>query len=237
MTSLKFKLFVVLMIVGTGCYVAYLEVQASDDTDEQISNAAVWSPSYRQLSQLDQDCNRDLQGYAQCFIAKMPDLGASEQAVSFAHDYAEQNHGTLAILRGFHPMDSVDLGYISFPGGKEMTQGWVLLNGFPSLVNVDDLERLPESQMEKHPLWTTLHNQFPKLQISLDDAERQPDNIPKMERLSDGSQRFIIEYSLRDGCRSCSLAGHAAFSFDFDPSGRLVMVRFVSISPAPRRAS
>jgi hypothetical protein len=233
MTSLKFKLLVALMIVATGCYVAYLEVQASDDSDEQIGNAAVWAPSDEQLAMLNRDCRNDrTDGYAQCFIAKMPDFGASEEAVAFTRDYADQNHGTLAILHGFHPMDAVDLGYVYFPGGGEVRQGWLLLNGFPSLVNVDDLERLPEAQMEKHPLWGTLRSKFPHLQISLDDAERPAGTAPEMERLPDGSQRFIVQYPLRDGCRSCSLAGHAAFSFDFDASGRLVVVRFVSITAA-----
>jgi hypothetical protein len=159
----------------------------------------------------------------------MPDLGASEEAISFTRDYAEQNHGTLAILRGFHPMDAVDLGYVYFPQGVEMRQGWLLLNGYPSLINVDDLERLPEAAMRDHPLWNELKSKFPKLQLSVDGSERQQDAAPQLQRLADGSQRFIVAYPLRNGCRSCTLAGHASFSFEFDPTGRLVMVRFVGI--------
>ena len=238
MAKLKFKLLVALMIICTGCYVAYLEVQASDDSDEQISTDAVWSPTDQQLATIEQDCRKDLsEPYAHCFIAKMPNLGASEEAVTFARDYAEQNHGSLAILRGFHPLDAVDLGYVYFPAGGEMRQGWVLLNGFPSLVNVDDLDRLPEGEMEKHPVWSELHKRFAKLQISLDDSERRQDTLPQMERLPDGSQRFIIRYPLRDGCRSCDLAGYASFSFDFDASGRLVIVRFVGVAPAQNNSA
>jgi hypothetical protein len=238
MTGLKFKLLVALMIVGTACYVAFLEVQASDDSDEQVSNAAVWSPTDQQIRSLDQQCRNNLaQNYSECFIASMPDLGASEEAVSFTRDYAEQNHGTVAILRGFHPMDAVDLGYVYFPAGHEMRQGWFLLNGFPSLINVDELDRLPETPMRNHPLWNELQKRFPKLQLSLDDSERLQDAVPQLERLDDGSQRFIIQYPLRDGCRSCALAGHASFSFDFDASGRLVVVRFVGIAPAQKKGS
>lgn len=232
MSSLKFKLSVALMVICTASYVTYLEVQASDESDEQISSAAVWPASDQDLLQLRQICrNNPAQAYADCFIAHMPDFGASEEAVAFTRDYAERNHGTLAILRGFRPMDAVDLGYVYFPASKDIRQGWLLLNGFPAVINVDGLDRLPQSVMEKHPAWAALHKQYPTLKLFPDDGQRSPDATPEMEELPDGGQRFVIQYPLRNGCRSCALVGDAAFSFDFDPAGKLVLVKFVSVTP------
>lgn len=237
MTGLKFKLFVALIIIATGCYVAFLEVRASEDSDEQISESSVWTPSDQQLASVGAACrSKANQNFGECFLAQMPELGASDDAVSFARDYSDQNHGTLAFLRGFHALDSVDVAYAYFPAGGEMRQGWLLVNGSPAVINVDDLDRLPEAQMQKNAEWAALHARYPRLQISLDDSERQMEALPKIERLSDGSERFIVQYALRDGCPSCALAGHATFSFDFDPAGRLVLVRFVGVTPAQQNA-
>lgn len=232
MTNMKLKLSIALAIICTASYVAYLEVQASDDSDELISTTAVWSPSDQEVAQLNKTCAVDPQDYSDCFISHMPDLGASDEAVSFTRDYAAQNHGTVAILRAFHPMDEVDLGYAYFPAGKQGKQGWFLLNGYPSVVNVDDQTRIPEAVMEKHPLWVAMQKQHPAIKMYFDDAERSMDRTPQTETLPDGSQRFIVEYPLRNGCATCALLGHAAFSFDFDPSGELVTVRFVTITQA-----
>jgi len=234
MTNMKLKLSIALAVICTASYVAYLEVQASDESDELISATAVWSPSDQQLSQLDKTCSSNPQAYSDCFISHMPDLGASEEAVAFTRDYAEQNHGTIAILTGFHPMDEVDLGYAYFPAAREKKQGWFLLNGYPSVVNVDDQARIPESAMEKQPLWAAMQKQHPAVKMYFEDAERSTDKTPQTETLPDGSQRFIVEYPLRDGCSTCAVLGHAAFSFDFDASGELVTVRFVTIKQADR---
>lgn len=237
MTNMKLKLSIALAVICTAIYVAYLEVQASDESDELISATAVWSPSDQELAQLNKTCESDPQAYSDCFISHMPDLGASEEAVAFTRNYAAQNHGSIAILTGFHPMDEVDLGYVYFPAGKERKQGWFLLNGYPLVVNVDDQARIPESAMEKQPLWATIHRQHPAIKLYFQNAERSTDKTPEAETLPDGSQRFIVEYPLRDGCASCAVLGHAAFSFDFDPSGELVTVRFVTIKQSDQSAA
>jgi len=236
MTNMKLKLSIALAVICTASYVAYLEVQANDESDELINASAVWSASDQQLSQLDKTCASDPQGYSDCFISHMPDLGASEEAVAFTRDYATQNQGTIAILRGFHPMDEVDLGYAFFPAGKERRQGWFLLNGYPSVLNVDDQARIPEAAMEKHPLWAEMQKQHRSLKMFVDDSERSMDRTPRTETLPDGSQRFIVAYPLRDGCSTCAVLGHADFSFDFDPSGELVTVRFVTITQSDNSA-
>jgi hypothetical protein len=233
MSSLSFKISVAIAVICTASYVAYLEVQASDESDEQMSSAAVWAVSDQDLLHINESCAQDhAQSVAQCFIAQMPEFGASEEAVSFSRDYAAQHHGTLAILRDFRPMDSVDFGYVYFPDGRELRRGWLLLNGFPALINVDDLDRLPLPIMEKDPALLALHSRYPAINLFSGDREREPDATAEMQTLPDGGQRFVIEYPLRNGCQSCALLGHAAFSFEFDPSGKLVTVKFVSVTPA-----
>jgi hypothetical protein len=234
MTSfLKFKLPVALLIVCTAAYVVFMEVQASDDTDEQVSESSMWKPSREELAQINHACNANAPGYAQCFIRQMSELGASDDAVSFTRQYAEQNNGVVAVLEDFRPVDSVDLGYAYFPAASEVKHGWLLLNGVPSIINVDNPDLLPESQMEKDPQYAALQQSHAQSRLLLETAERAPDAAPEMLTLKDSNQRFVIPYSIRDGCRACAVLGHAYFSFDFDPTGQLLGVKFEKFSAEP----
>ena len=73
---LKFKLPLAILIICTAVYIVYLEVEASEDTDEQVSESAVWSPSHDELAQINHACNTNAPGYTQCFIKQMSELGA-----------------------------------------------------------------------------------------------------------------------------------------------------------------
>lgn len=231
MKNLTLKLSFAVIIIATASYVAFLEVQASNDSDEQINSSSVWPASAEDLNGLNQSCKKgSVQAYADCFIGGMPNLGASQEAISFTRDYAGQNGGKVAILQNFHALDAVDLGYAYFPAEKDQRHGWLLLNGYPDVVNVDDLQRLPVDVMKNNPAWLQLHSRYPAVAIFSSDDERSQEKIPEIKHLPDGSDRFVVQYALRNGCSSCELVGHAEFSFDFDPSGELVIVRFVSLS-------
>src|SRR5262245_30648800 len=116
MSWLRVKLPVALLILAFASYVVFLEVQASNQSDEQIGSSAVWNVSDSNLARISQNC-KAAQGldYTSCFIAQMPDFGASAEAVSFTETYAKQNHGMVAFLKAFHPVDSVDVGYAILP--------------------------------------------------------------------------------------------------------------------------
>lgn len=230
---LKFKLPLAILIVCTAVYVVYLEVEASEDTDEQVSESAVWSPSRDEMAQINHACNANAPGYAQCFIKQMSEFGATDDSVSFTRQYADQNNGVVAVLEDFRPVDSVDLGYAYFPAASEAKHGWLLLNGVPSIVNVDNPDLLPESQMEKDPQYLALRRDHPKASIIFDAAERASGAMPEMVTLSNSNQRFLVPYAIKDGCRNCTVLGHAYYSFDFDPAGQLLGVKYEKFSAQP----
>src|SRR5262249_48713951 len=153
------------------------------------------------------------------FTNQMSALGASSEAIAFTRTYAEQNHGMVAFLQGFRPVDLVDLGYAVFPAAANFNQRWLLLNGSPAIIDVDDFSRLPQADMENDPAFPALRRQYPK--VALFDGDRSPDTLPEMQTRSDGTQEFVIDYPLKDQCRTCAILGTARFSFDFDPAGRL----------------
>lgn len=211
-------------------YVVFLEVQASDDSDEQISSSSVWNPSADDLKQVQQICGPQAENYSHCFIEQMSNFGASADAVAFTQDYVDQNHGLIAFLQGFRPVDVVDVGYASFPGGADFNQRWLLLNGQPAVIDVDDSNLLPQSEMVKDPVYAALLKRYP--QITLFDGDRTFEAVPASESLPDGGQWFQIDYPLRDQCRACAELGTATYRFVFEPTGKLAEVKFLKVTPA-----
>ncbi len=230
----RVKTGIALLLTMVAGYVAYLEVQASDDSDEIISAGAVWNPDPAMLSHIQQDCKAVRTGSSsQCFTEQMNAAGASDEAIDFVRSYAELNHGTLAILSDFHPLDAVDLGLIYFPSGNEVRHSWVLLNGTPAIVDLDNLELLPDWEMRKDSAYQSLLETSPRARILPVDPQPGISSGPVAEQLQDGGQRFTVAYPIGEGCRSCALLGQAEFSFSFDSSGDLKSIHFKSFRPSP----
>jgi hypothetical protein len=220
---------VTVAVLCLASYVVLFEVEASGGPDDQISSSAVWNPSPAELGQIQQNCATPGKLYGRCFIEAMAAVGAPADAVAFTQSYADQSSGSVALLKRFRPMDVVDLGYVSFPAGQGRDEGWVLLNGTPTIINVDSLERLPQAEMMKDSIFQALRRRHS--QIALVSGDRGPDSMPVSEEMPEG-QRFTIDYPLKDGCRDCALLAHATFSFNFDPTGQLTEVKFVKVTPA-----
>jgi hypothetical protein len=222
------------LVLCLASYVVFLEVEASENSDEQISESAIWDPAPGALLQIQQNCGPQSGDYSRCFIEQMGNLDAPADAIAFTQTYADQNRGAVAVLKGFRPMDAVDLGYVSFPAGTgpNAPQGWLLLNGTPAIINVDNVSLLPQAEMKKDPVYDALWRRH--AQVTLFSADHTPESVPATEDLPDGGQQFAVDYPLKDGCRSCVTVGLATFRFDFDAAGQLTEVKFVKITPAGR---
>jgi hypothetical protein len=228
---MRIKLPAALLILSLASFVVFLEVEASNDSDEQTGPSAVWTPAENDLTRVRQVCNAASGlDFSSCFIAQMSALGAAPEAIAFTRTYAEQNHGVVAFLHGFRPVDLVDLGYALFPAGADFSQRWLLLNGSPAIIDVDGLSRLPQADLEKDPAFVALRQRYPK--VTLFDGDRSFDSLPEMQTGSDGAQEFAIDYPLKDQCRACPVLGTARFSFEFDPAGRLAAVKFLKVTTA-----
>jgi hypothetical protein len=154
---------------------------------------------------------------------------ASSDAVAFTQLLASQKPQRLGYLAGLRESGIVDLGYVAYPGNAQPSQGWALMNGVPSLINVDDLSILPKAEMEKDARFKTLRHDHPTLQLTVMDEQRQPGSSPKIEPLGEGGSRFVVPYSLKEDCTGCSPMAYVNFGFDFDAAGKFVGVKFLSI--------
>src|SRR5262249_5975886 len=130
---MRIKLPAALLILGLASFVVFVEVEASDDSDEQTGPSAVWTPGENDLTHILQFCKAARgSDFTSCFISQMPAYGASPEAIAFTRTYAERNHGTVAFLQGFRPVDLVDLGYALFPARAASNHPCLLLNASPA---------------------------------------------------------------------------------------------------------
>jgi len=226
----KKNLAAALAVISAVSYVTFLEVKASQENDDRVTADAVWHPAEGDLAEIKQLCETGQPtDYNGCFIDEMGDY-ASSQAVAFTQSLAAQKGARLGYLTGLREAGGVDIGYVAYPSSRELSRGWVLVNGTSTIVDADDLTLIPQSEMAKDPQFATLRAKHPQIRLWDDDGDRRPDALPQQQPLPEGGQRFIIDYSLKDLCRTCALLGHASFGFDFDPAGKFLGAKFVKVS-------
>jgi hypothetical protein len=228
----KLRLPAALVLICVASFVTFLQVKANEETDDPVGPAAIWSPDADDLSDIAQSCNAE-PDYGRCFLDQMENFASSE-AVEFSQSLLEQTPSGAGYLRVGYLKDvreagTVDLGLVAYPRAGGPSQGWVLLNGAPPIINVDDLSRLPQSEMEKDPQFNALRKIYPEIKLSVDAGERQEGAMPEVRSLDNGKQRFVIGYSL-DACSTCPAIAHASFGFDFDASGKFMSARFLQVS-------
>jgi hypothetical protein len=223
--SWKVKLPAGLAIVILAAYVVFLEVEANQDSADRFASPAIWDAGDRALQQIRDACkNAGGEDYSQCFIDQMADVGASPEAIDFTQEYAIE-HGEIAILADFHPQNAVDLGHVYFP--RDNSRGLVLLNGLPEIINANDTSTISQ-QLGVDPRFAALRNTHPQIGVFLNGKAGV---FPPMQRLAGGGQRFVIDYSLRDGCATCAQLGRAEVAFDFDPAGQFQGTRVMKVEP------
>jgi len=227
--SFRKRLAAALALICVASLLTFLQVEANEETDDQIGDEAVWNAGSDDLRAIDQACNNSSPtGYSDCFIDQMGGY-ASSDAVAFTQLLASQRPQRLGYLAGMRESGIVDLGYVAYPGNAQPSQGWALMNGVPALINVDDLSLLPQAEMEKDARFKTLRNDHPTLRLVVTDEERQPGSSPQIQPLGDGGNRFMVPYSLRDDCAGCAPVAQASFGFDFDAAGQFLGVKFLSV--------
>jgi hypothetical protein len=229
MTLLKRRIAGALVVIGVASLITFLQVEANHETDDQISEEAIWNAGPGDLSAIGQACKiTDAARYRECFIEQMGDY-ASSDAVAFTQMLASQKKPRLGYLVDLREYGVVDLGYVVYPGNGNMHPGWALVNGIPPMVNLDDVAILPKSAMEKDPQYVALRQSHPQMQLVVNDEERKADTSPQIDRLPGEGERFVVPYSLQEPCAGCAPLAQASFGFDFNDAGKLVGIKFLKV--------
>lgn len=197
---------------------------ASDEkTLHNIGPQAVWQPSSEALRKIREDCAAAAgAALGECFVRGMEAAGASAEAVAFS-----RLTGASAFLKGFLETGRVSVAQVEYPFRANENEGFLLVNGFPRMIDVDDLSLLPKSEFHKNPLYVHLARDFP--QVSLWPGDRHDLGQVITEAIPGGGQRFILDYRLRNGCHACEEIGSAKFAFEFDGLGNFTGIQLKGV--------
>jgi hypothetical protein len=181
-----------------------------------IDKSSEWKASTETVQKIQRECmEKQAHDFGKCFVDFMRRSGASAQAVAFA-----RATGDTGYLRQFFETGRVDLAYVIYPFRANENEGWLLVNGHPSIIDVDAGTNLLERQLEKNQTYLGLKEKFPK--IMLFGGDRTITLPPEMISLPTKGQRFVFQYRLLNGCHACKRVGGARFAFDFDVNGKFV---------------
>jgi len=192
-----------------------------------IGPEACWSPEATIMENIRAAC-APLAGTAfeACFIEGMQKSGASSGAVGFA-----KSIGNLGYMEALRKLGPVDIALVAYPFRANENHGFLLLNGNPPQIDVDDLSLLSPVDLKKDPRFNRLKRKYPA--IMLWPGDRSDSDYPLPETRPDGGQRFTVRYRLLNGCHACELAGYARYAFEFDKTGQFIGTKYQGIERTP----
>jgi hypothetical protein len=229
MTFMRRRMAAALAVIGIASLVTFLQVEANHETDDQIGDEAVWNATDSDVSAINQACkNSEAAGFNDCFIEQMGEY-ASSDAVAFTEKLVSQQARRLGYLAGMNESGLVDIGYVVYPGSASPHQGWVLMNGIPAVVNVDDVAKLPESEMGKNAEYISLRRGHPQMQLVVNDDQRKAESSPQIDQLAEGGERFVVPYALQEPCTGCAPVAQARFGYDFNGAGKFLGIKFLNL--------
>ncbi|MGA2183396.1 MAG: hypothetical protein ABSH47_10230 [Bryobacteraceae bacterium] len=179
---------------------------------------AVWRPAAQVVESIRKDCGAS----GDCLIAKMTPT-ASPAALAFT-----KSIGNEGWLRGFRKVGRVDIAYVQYLSRGD---GWFLVNGSPSPVDVDNLQKLPKSEMQESLAWSKLIAQNPHAMLFPGDRDGTTDPLAILN--PDGSQEFVVAYKVLDGCPTCAQLGFAFLGYEFNPKGKQTATEFIDVVSSP----
>jgi hypothetical protein len=160
-----------------------------------------------------------------CFAGEMKKAGASPAAVEFSKQLGEPG-----FVRDFRAAGPVDIAYVLYPYRANENQSWVIVNGNPSAIDVDNSKLVT---IAAHALKNNAaYNGLSKAHADLSPwpGDRYSTEIPDVEMGVKGGVHIIVNYRLREKCHSCAVLGHAWYSFEFDAKGIFAGARLMAIS-------
>lgn len=197
---------------------------------DPITASAVWQAPSDFLAKAHAACDKATPStrLGDCVIAQMSKAGAPAAAVAFTRELY-QEAGSVGILSGLDKIGPVDIAWVKYP--LDSSNGLLLVNGQPRIINVEDLKQLDLQALGNSPQFQDLQNQFPK--VGVWPGDRDGKTWPNAQPRPNGGWQFIIGYPLRNGCLTCASAGSALFLWNFDKDGKFLGTSLLGMTPAP----
>ena len=177
----------------------------------------MWHPDDAALKAIRSECSQtDTSQHGECFLKGMQGQGASASAVAFARILQGSKEG-VGYMKDFTEGGHVAVAQVVFPGREGSRDAWLLVNGDPSPIDVDDLALLPMADVRSDIVFQEIRRTYARASVFGESrSEASPPLIPRAAE----AQEFLVNYALRDGCPACKRVGSAQFAFDFEANGK-----------------
>ncbi len=190
----------------------------------RIDSQSVWHPPGDFKKRMDKECaHLSAPAFQVCVYSLMRELGASPQALYFT-----SLTDTTGYIRDFRNTGNVDIAYVFYPYRANENFGVMLVNGNPRIVDVDDFSMVKLTLLKKDSTYLKIVREFPDAAVW--PGDRYHLTRPESETLPDGTQRFIVNYWLLNGCHACKRIGTVTFAFDFDKHGLFMGTKLIGVN-------
>lgn len=198
----------------------------------KIDASSVWQLPAQFMTKAHAACEKQSDSnYADCVIGQMAGAGAPANAVQFTRELFRQSHGEFGVMTGFQDEGLVAFAWITYPLRANTNYGFLLLNGQPRIVNVEDLKLLDVKTMKQSSQFQNVKRQFPKVDVW--PGDRDGKTWPNSQVGPGDGVEFTLAYPLRNGCHACANAGQAIFNWNFDASGKFLGTSFQGMIDPP----
>jgi predicted secreted protein len=199
------------IFLGLACVCHPLAAQSGGE-QSKITARAVWKPTARAMTEIRKSCDSMGADVALCFVVGMRAHKASKEALRFA-----TLTGGDAYMREFGEKGIVDAACVEYPYRANENRALMLLNGTPSMIDVDDSKFFPAKALDADPRMIAIRSQYPNVMTM--PGNRSGTRAISVQRVARGITRYIASYKLLDGCHACTQVGEVRAGFDFDRKG------------------
>ena len=212
-------------------FAACLNAQAKQRA-AKIDASAVWQMPEQFMTAAHASCDQlPATALEDCMISQMQKAGAPAHAITFTRELFKQNGGELGIMTDFQDEGPLGFAWITYPLRANTNYGFLLVNGQPHIVNVEDLKLLDAKAMKQSFQFRDLKGQFPN--VDLWPGDRSGKIWPNSQAGPNGGLQFTVQYPLLNGCHACASAGFAIFNWDFDARGKFLGTTFEGLIDPP----
>ncbi len=203
----------------------------SQRTASKIGSSAVWQLPPQFMTAAHAACDPSSADHGECMIGQMAKAGAPPDAIQFARELYKESRGQFGVMTGFQDEGPVAFAWVTYPLRANTNSGFLILNGRPRILDVEDLRLLDVKTMKANGQFQDLKAQFPNVDVW--PGDRDGKMWPNSQVSPDGNIQFTVSYPLRNGCHACSRAGDAIFNWNFDAKGKFLGTSFQGLIDPP----
>jgi hypothetical protein len=224
-TRLSLTYQAILCFVIAACVVLSYEAAGAAISEHPappvVTQAAIWHPPAGFLARFHCHCDgRRGADFDACFARAMAAAGAQPAALAFTRRLDNQGYLMALVATG----GPISVAHVFYPFRANENDAWLLVNGTPPLIDVDNRQYLDLDRLRSSPDYQVIRRRYPNVDFWPGDRSL---GGPQMVA---GGREIAVGYALRDLCHACAIVGHVRFAFDFAADGKFLGTRLLAVT-------